>query len=129
MKYKLFATDQIISQKQRKFKTALVRRLELIFNLLNLKTVSDEEKGADYKVIEIHFNDKKPFSELDNVRMVKELLSTGASKSHAFSKLRGLENVQAELDRQAEEASAYSDIFGGEDDELQGFAEVQSETD
>ncbi len=129
MKYKLFATDQIISQKQRKFKTALVRRLELIFNLLNLKTVSDEEKGADYKVIEIHFNDNKPFNELDNVRMVKELLSTGASKSHAFSKLRGLENVQAELDRQAEEASAYSDIFGGEDDELQGFAEVQSETD
>ena len=130
MKYKLFATDQIISQKQRKFKTALVRRLELIFNLLNLKTVSDEEKGADYKVIEIHFNDNKPFNELDNVRMVKELLSTGASKSHAFSRLRGLENVQAELDRQAEEASAYSDIFKEVDDEeLQGFAEEQSETD
>jgi SPP1 family phage portal protein len=106
-KYKLFATDQIISQKQRKFKTALLRRIELIFNVLNIKTSAD----LDYKAVTVTFNDNKPFNELDNVRMVKELLGTGASRTHAFSKLRGLDNVEEELARQEEELDPYSDLL------------------
>ena len=51
MKYKLFATDQIIAQKQRKFKTALQKRIRLILKILNIKGASD----FDYRDITVVF--------------------------------------------------------------------------
>ena len=111
MKYKLFATDQIIAQKQRKFKTALQKRIRLILNILNIKGASD----FDYRDISIVFNDNKPYNELDNINTVKLALDAGLSKTYAYSKLRDIDDVAEELERQNQEKEedyqAYADSF------------------
>lgn len=107
MKYKLFATDQIISQKERKFKTALQKRIKLILSILNIKGATD----FDYRDISIVFNDNKPYNELDNIATVKLALDAGLSKSYAYSKLRDIDDVQEEIERQSEERDVYADNF------------------
>lgn len=111
MKYKLFATDQIIAQKQRKFKTALQKRIRLILNILNIKGASD----FDYRDITVVFNDNKPYNELDNINTVKLALDAGLSKTYAYSKLRDIDDVAEEIERQAQEKEedyqTYADSF------------------
>ena len=111
MKYKLFATDQVISQKQRKFKTALQKRIRLILKILNIKGASD----FDYKDITIVFNDNKPYNELDNITVVKVAREAGLSKTYAYSKLRDIDDVGEELERQNQEKEedyqTYADSF------------------
>ena len=111
MKYKLFATDQIIAQKQRKFKTALQKRIRLILKILNIKGASD----FDYRDISVVFNDNKPYNELDNIDVVKTALDAGLSKTYAYSKLRDIDDVAEEIERQAqekeEEYQSYADSF------------------
>ena len=111
MKYKLFATDQVISQKQRKFKTALQKRIRLILKILNIKGASD----FDYKDITIVFNDNKPYKELDNITVVKVAREAGLSKTYAYSKLRDIDDVGEELERQNQEKEedyqTYADSF------------------
>lgn len=111
MKYKLFATDQIIAQKQRKFKTALQKRIRLILNILNIKGDSD----FDYRDISVVFNDNKPYNELDNINVVKTALDAGLSKTYAYSKLRDIDDVAEEIARQAQEKEeayqTYADSF------------------
>ena len=111
MKYKLFATDQIIAQKQRKFKTALQKRIRLILKILNIKGASD----FDYRDISVVFNDNKPYNELDNINTVKLAIDAGLSKTYACSKLRDIDDVAEELERQAQEKEedyqTYADSF------------------
>lgn len=111
MKYKLFATDQIIAQKQRKFKTALQKRIRLILKILNIKGASD----FDYRDISVVFNDNKPYNELDNINVVKTALDAGLSKTYAYSKLRDIDDVAEEIERQAQEKEeayqTYADSF------------------
>ena len=111
MKYKLFATDQVISQKQRKFKTALQKRIRLILKILNIKGASD----FDYRDISVVFNDNKPYNELDSINVVKTALDAGLSKTYAYSKLRDIDDVAEELERQAQEKEedyqTYADSF------------------
>lgn len=119
MKYKLFATDQIISQKQRKFKTALQKRLKLILAILNIKGSAD----FDYRDISLVFNDNKPYNELDNINTVKSALDAGLSKTYAYSKLRDMDDIQEELERQAQEVDAYAESFKRELDDGQEVPE------
>lgn len=117
MKYKLFATDQVISQKQRKFKSGLQRRFKLILNALGIVTGND----FDYRDITITFNDNKPYNELDNINTVKAALDAGLSKQYALGKLRDIDDIQEEIQRQEDEAMAYGEVFSsmlneGEDD-------------
>lgn len=107
MKYKLFATDQIIAQKQRKFKSALQDRIKLILSIAKIKTAKD----FDYRDISIVFNDNKPYNELDNIATVKAALDAGLSKTYAFGKLRDIDDVAEELERQEQEKDAYADEF------------------
>ena len=109
MKFKLFATNQIIAQKQRKFKTALTQRLYLITKVMELKA----QTMGDYKDIQVNFNENTPYNELDNANLVKVLIDAGASRQLAFSKLRGVDDVSRELelqDKQKEPESAYFDM-------------------
>jgi SPP1 family phage portal protein len=109
MKFKLFATNQIIAQKQRKFKTALTQRLYLITKVMQLKA----QTTGDYKDIQVNFNENTPYNELDNANLVKTLIDAGASRQLAFSKLRGVDDVSKELelqDKQKEPESAYFDM-------------------
>lgn len=107
MKYKLFATDQIISQKQRKFKSALQQRIKLILNIARIKTAKD----FDYRDISIVFNDNKPINELDNINTVQAALNAGLSKTYAYGKLRDIDDVAEELERQEQERDAYMEEF------------------
>lgn len=107
MKYKLFATDQIIAQKQRKFKSALQQRIKLILSIAKIKTA----KNFDYRDISIVFNDNKPYNELDNIATVKAALDAGLSKTYAYGKLRDIDDVAEELERQEQEKDAYADEF------------------
>lgn len=107
MKYKLFATDQIIAQKQRKFKSALQKRIKLILNILNIKGAKD----FDYRDISIVFNDNKPYNELDNITTVQAALNAGLSKTYAYSKLRDIDDVSEELKRQSQEKDIYLEEF------------------
>lgn len=109
MKFKLFATNQVIAQKQRKFKTALTQRLYLITKVMQLKA----QTAGDYKDIQVNFNENTPYNELDNANLVKVLIDAGASRQLAFSKLRGVDDVSRELelqDKQKEPESAYFDM-------------------
>lgn len=107
MKYKLFATDQIIAQKQRKFKSALQERIKLILSIAKIKTAKD----FDYRDISIVFNDNKPYNELDNIATVKAALDAGLSKTYAYGKLRDIDDVAEELERQEQEKDAYAEEF------------------
>ena len=112
MKYKLFATDQIIAQKQRKFKSALQERIKLILSIAKIKTAKD----FDYRDISIVFNDNKPYNELDNIETVKASLDAGLSKTYAYGKLRDIDDVAEEIERQEQEKDAYADEFMQEAD-------------
>lgn len=107
MKYKLFATDQIIAQKQRKFKSALQERIKLILSIAKIKTAKD----FDYRDISIVFNDNKPYNELDNIATVKAALDAGLSKTYAYGKLRDIDDIAEELERQEQEKDVYADEF------------------
>lgn len=107
MKYKLFATDQIIAQKQRKFKSALQERIKLILSIAKIKTAKD----FDYRDISIVFNDNKPYNELDNIATVKAALDAGLSKTYAYGKLRDIDDIAEELERQEQEKDAYAESF------------------
>lgn len=107
MKYKLFATDQIIAQKQRKFKSALQERIKLILSIAKIKTAKD----FDYRDISIVFNDNKPYNELDNIATVKAALDAGLSKTYAYGKLRDIDDIAEELERQEQEKDAYAEEF------------------
>lgn len=107
MKYKLFATNQIIAQKQRKFKTALEARFRLIINGLKIKSGLD----LDYRDISIVFNENTPFNELDNINTVKAALDTGLSKQYALGKLRDIDDISEELKREEDERDIYAEEF------------------
>lgn len=107
MKYKLFATDQIIAQKQRKFKSALQQRIKLILSIAKIKTAKD----FDYRDISIVFNDNKPYNELDNIATVKAALDAGLSKTYSYGKLRDIDDIAEELERQEQEKDAYAEEF------------------
>lgn len=96
LKYKLLAMDQVIVQKQRKFKRGLQKRLKLIMSILNIKTDGDF-KHTD---ISISFKDNKPYDELANIQTVASALQAGMSREYAFAKLKDLDSVSEELERQ-----------------------------
>lgn len=108
MKYKLFGTNQVIAQKQRKFKTALTQRLYLITKVMDLKA----QAAGDYKEIQVNFNENTPYNELDNANFVRTLIDIGASRQMAFSKLRGVDDVAKELEQQDQDRDPYPEIYG-----------------
>lgn len=123
MKYKLFATNQIIAQKQRKFKTALQTRFRLIINALKIKNGLD----LDYRDISIVFNENTPFNELDNINTVKAALDAGLSKQYALGKLRDIDDITEELKRQEEEKDIYAESFKRELENEERIPETSEE--
>jgi SPP1 family phage portal protein len=93
MSYKLFALDQIISNKERKFKTALMRRLEIICNYLAIKNIK-----FDYKQVEIQFARNKPVDEKQAVEIFEKLKGQ-ISDLAALSYLPMIEDPRKELEQ------------------------------
>ena len=112
MKYKLLALDQVIATKQRKFKRALQRRLELICSYLQWKT----NKAYDYRDIDIQFKVNKPINEKEAVEMAIQMMGI-TSLSTALSKVPGVDDVEMELAKIEEEKKMYIDLDLLEDEE------------
>ena len=48
---------------------------------------------------------------MDNINTVKAALDAGLSKTYAYGKLRDIDDVAEEIDRQEQEKDAYMDEF------------------
>ena len=114
MKYKLLPLDQVIAAKQRKFKRALQRRLELICSYLQWKT----GKSYDYRDIDINFKVNKPINEKEMVEMALKMVGL-TSLSTALSKVPGVDDIEMELAKIEEEKRMYIDLDSLEDEEVE----------
>lgn len=125
--YKLWGLEQICAIKERKFKKALQRRLELITNILNIKG-----KKYSYMDMKIHFRRNKPQDLLETAQIVNAL-SGELSRETRLKLLPVVENVQDEIDKLEREKQAdlsaygysnnYDDfinVFNNNDDNLNG---------
>lgn len=114
MAYKHFGLDQVVSNKERKFKSGLSTRLELICNFLNTKKATNK---YDYREIKMLFTKNKPVNEKENAE-VANILKGIVSEQTALSYLSMVDDVNDELERIEAERAAYPDyMLGGADDE------------
>ena len=118
MKYKLLALDQLIVTKQRKFKRALQRRLELITHILSIK-----DTEFKYTDIEIKFTANKPVNEKDIVELATNLKGV-VSDVTMLTKLTQVTGVPAneEQQRLEEEIDPY-ELGGDLYEDVEGIRE------
>jgi SPP1 family phage portal protein len=93
IKFKYSCTESLASLKERKFKKALQRRIELITNILNIKG-----NNYDYTDIEMTFSRSLPTNVTEISDMVQKL-SGVASQETLLSQLPFVTDVQAEMDK------------------------------
>lgn len=111
MEYKLWSTDQKISVKERKFKRALLKRIELIIEALikedpDYNTLAEELKKAWLK-IDIQFTRNKPINtkeEAETLNILKDFIS----KKRVLQLASFIDDVGEEVKQQEEEAGAYN---------------------
>ena len=123
IRYKILAMEQIRSNKERKFKKGLQRRLELICNSLSL------EKNIDlYTEISIKFSNTLPQNIFELSQTIQNL-SPYLSSETLISQLPFIENAQEEIaKKQLEEESRVSDEVDF-DKLLEGYAGYETEED
>ena len=104
MAWKILIMDQITTNKERKFKKGLQRRLELICSYLNFRGAS-----FNYLDISLKFERNKPLDELAKVQIAL-MLNGFVSKETALSSLPSsiVPDIPEELRRLEEEADAYT---------------------
>lgn len=104
--YKLWGLEQICAIKERKFKKALQRRIELITNILNIQ-------GGAYSFmdIEMQFRRNKPQNVLEIAQIIT-MLSSELSRETRLKMLPTIDNVQDELDKLAQEKQYDMSSFG-----------------
>ena len=123
MAYKLLGLEQLAVKKERKFKKALQRRLEIIVNYLNFKG-----GNFNYKDISLSFTRNIPVNDKENVEIV-DMLQKIISKKTAISKLKMIDNVDVELDNIKKEKDAYvEDMLSKIDLEEQNKADKGNRT-
>ena len=76
IKYKLIGLEQIRSRKEREFKKALQRRIELIGGMLNMKSVD----AIDFRDVEITFTPNIPANNQEQAQIVKDLQGVVSQK-------------------------------------------------
>ncbi|MBS4172112.1 phage portal protein [Bacillus sp. FJAT-49736] len=101
MKYKLWGLEQITATKERKFKTALIKRIRLITNFLNIKG-----SQYDYNDINLKFHRNIPKNLLELVSTVKDLSGIVSEKTQ-LSLLPFIDDVDAEMKRKENEKKEF----------------------
>lgn len=104
IKYKLIGLEQIRSRKEREFKKALQRRIELISGMLKTKSID----AIDFRVVEITFTANIPANLQEQAQIVKDLNGVVSHKK-LLSLLPFIEDPVAEieeLNREQEESDA-----------------------
>lgn len=104
IKYKLIGLEQIRSRKEREFKKALQRRIELISGMLKTKSID----AIDFRDVEITFTANIPANIQEQTQVVKDLENIVSHKKR-LSLLPFVEDPVAEIDelkREQEESDA-----------------------
>lgn len=104
--YKLWGLEQMCSMKQRKFKKALQRRIELITNILNILG-----NNFDYRSIVPKFRRNRPQNDLEAAQIVT-MLSNDLSRETRLQLLPVVEDVQEELRKLENEKQVEEESFG-----------------
>lgn len=114
IRFKLFCLEQIASMKERKFKKALQRRIELITNILNIK-------GGNYNYtdIDMSFTRNIPTNTTELVNMVTQLKGT-LSEQTLVAQLPFITDPQAEIKKVKKEQ---------EENPIVNFDNIPSRTD
>lgn len=115
LEHKLLALEQVLSNKERKFKKGLQKRIKLITTILNLKG----NKQYNFEDISISFTRNKPVNIKEAVEIAGMLLGF-TSTDTALAQLPMIDNVQSELEKIDKEKSEYGlsinlDDYGTED--------------
>lgn len=108
--YKLWGLEQITALKERKFKKAIQRRIEIVTNILNLK-------GGNYNYmdIEISFRRNKP-QNLFEIAQIITMLESKLSRETQLKMFPVIEDVSAELEKIDKEKQSVRAEFGEQDD-------------
>lgn len=93
IKYKLIGLEQIRSRKEREFKKALQRRIELISGMLKTKSID----AIDFRDVEITFTPNIPANTQEQAQIVKDLQGV-VSQKKLLSLLPFVEDPVAELE-------------------------------
>ena len=118
--YKLWGLEQICSIKERKFKRALQRRIELITNILNI-----QGGHYDYRDIDIQFRRNKPQNVLEIAQIIT-MLANDLSRESRLKMLPTVDNVQDELEKLREERQEDMGGFGAYDSLAHAIQEAQA---
>lgn len=119
--YKLWGLEQICAIKERKFKRALQRRIELIAHMLNI-----QGGRYDYRDIDIRFRRNKPQNLLEIAQIVTTLASD-VSRETRLQMIPTIDNVQDELQKLEEERQGEMSGFGGYDALAKALRDAQAE--
>ncbi|MDQ0176001.1 phage portal protein [Bacillus chungangensis] len=101
LRYKLWGIEQVAAIKERKFKTGLTKRIQLITNFLNIKGASWE-----YDDIFISFHRNIPQNLLETVQIAKDLYGLLSEKT-LLGLLPFIDDIEGEIDRKQEEEDGY----------------------
>ena len=109
IKYKTMPMENSVAIKERKFKKALQRRIELIFNILSLKG-----NAFDWREIEIIFTRNLPTNDSEIAQMVSTLDGI-VSDETLLAQIPFVTDVQSELEKIGEQKQANIDAFYNQD--------------
>lgn len=112
IKYKILPLEFLCIDKERKFRTALKKRRELITNILNVKKAN----GWDYREIREEFERNIPQNEKDDTETVV-MIADYISRRTLLELLPQIENVDEELKRLDEEKKEQKENMGFRDEE------------
>ena len=104
--YKLWGLEQICAIKERKFKRALQRRIELITHVLNLLG-----HNYDYRDLDMQFRRNKPQNILEQSQIIGNL-SSMLPKETLLQLLHFVDNPKEELEKLEEEKQEGVESFG-----------------
>ena len=121
LQFKILGMEWVAATKERKFKRALQRRIELITNILNTSG-----RNWDWRDIDITFSRNLPMNVVEQAKMVADLKGT-VSDLTLLSLLPFVEDAQDELDRLREESEGKIDLDAFNTPEEVDIAEEDAE--
>ena len=121
MKFKVMGMENLTAIKERKFKKGLQRRIELIFNILDLYG-----SKYDWRAIDITFTRNLPTNDLEIADLVNKLRGL-VSNETLLNQLPFIEDVAGEIEKKEQEKEDSLNMMGGFYDEAQGVLGKENE--
>lgn len=128
IKYKLMGLENVAGKKERRFKKALQRRLELLTSLLFVRGITPKSQYFD---IDISFKRTIPSNELEQVEMVRDLTGS-VSQETLLSLLSFIDDPAAEIKKIEDEKiieDSYSSAFEPPQDVIDDVEREQADTE